>query len=239
MSEPRLTADAWLSARLGKLAFHLVGQLGQGLPADIAARLKGEELFVDAKIATDDIPSIRALLQHSFLLTDTKLRFSCRRDVIPTCDLSAVGFAIPGMIEVVGAIAEESFVFDRFHCDPAIPHGVAGAIKRDWARNYFSGNRGEWMVVALEESNPVGFLQLLHSSADELIIDLIAVDGRHRGKGLARAMISFASRECGVSGPVIVGTQVTNIPSVRLYEGLGFRLDATQYVFHHHGRSLC
>jgi ribosomal protein S18 acetylase RimI-like enzyme len=35
---------------------------------------------------------------------------------------------------------------------------------------------------------------------------------------------------------IVVGTQAANIPSVRLYESLGFRLRSSQYVLHHHGK---
>ena len=35
---------------------------------------------------------------------------------------------------------------------------------------------------------------------------------------------------------LIVGTQVANVPSVQLYESLGFRLKSSQYVLHMHVR---
>ena len=95
------------------------------------------------------------------------------------------------------------------------------------------------MVVARCDNVPAGFLQLLRSAADDMVIDLIAVDAAYRGRGLARAMIGFASAKCNCAGSVVVGTQVANIPSVRLYETLGFRLTAAQYVFHHHGTAAC
>jgi ribosomal protein S18 acetylase RimI-like enzyme len=94
-------------------------------------------------------------------------------------------------------------------------------------------------VVARCDNVPAGFLQLLRSAADDMVIDLIAVDTAYRGRGVARAMIGFASANCDCGGPVLVGTQVANIPSVRLYETLGFRLTAAHYVFHHHGTAAC
>jgi hypothetical protein len=35
-------------------------------------------------------------------------------------------------------------------------------------------------------------------------------------------------------GALLVGTQVANIPSVRLYERMGFSLSSSQYVLHLH-----
>jgi len=143
------------------------------------------------------------------------------------------------MAAAVGGIAERSFVHDRFHRDPAIPLAAANAVKRSWALNYFAGKRGDWMVVVCRDGRPVGFLQLLRSQTDDLVIDLIAVDRDYRRGGIARAMIAFAVANCRGDGRLVVGTQVANVASVRLYENIGFRLDAAHYVLHHHGSSSC
>ena len=73
------------------------------------------------------------------------------------------------------------------------------------------------------------------SKDDALIIDLIAVEPSHQGNGLATAMIKFAADYCGKWQRMLVGTQVSNIPSIRTYEKLGFRMCGSSYVFHYHG----
>jgi ribosomal protein S18 acetylase RimI-like enzyme len=138
----------------------------------------------------------------------------------------------------VRKVAEASFRFSRFHLDPKIPNDVADRIKGDWAENYFRGARGDGMVVAELDGEVAGFLQLLWSGP-KLVIDLIAVAPHAARRGLARGMISFAwtkgtGDERGPSS-MLVGTQAVNIPSCRLYEGLGFRLSAASIVMHHHG----
>ncbi len=47
-------------------------------------------------------------------------------------------------------------------------------------------------------------------------------------------MIGRAARTMAAA-ELVVGTQAANTPSVRLYEGLGFRLTSAQLVLHHHG----
>ncbi len=79
-----------------------------------------------------------------------------------------------------------------------------------------------------------GFLLLLGPTGNALVIDLIAVDESMRGRGVAGAMIGFAARAFPDAGRVRVGTQAANVPSLRLYERLGFRTVATQYVVHSH-----
>ena len=89
------------------------------------------------------------------------------------------------------------------------------------------------MIVARVGDTLAGFLQLLR--ADEgLVIDLIGVDEERRGSGIARSMISFAAERCAPYEYMDVGTQLMNLPSLRLYLGLGFRPYAAQHVFHLH-----
>jgi len=238
VTAPRLARDAWLSNQLGKSAFHLTGALANAGSwiDEVREQLAAPSLFADVKIAVDDICGAARASELGFALVDTNLRFSAARSTISVPAMPMVGFAKADMADAIGAIAEHAFVFDRFHRDPRTL-AYAGTIKREWAKNFFAGHRGDWMIVASRAGEPIGFLQLLRSPSDELVIDLIAVETASTGKGIAQAMIGFAARNCDVAGPIVVGTQVANTRSIRLYEHLGFRLQSAQYVFHHHGGS--
>ena len=115
-----------------------------------------------------------------------------------------------------------------------ISNEIADTIKRKWAGNFFRGQRGDRMIVATFNEQVVGFLQLL-CRKPTLIIDLIAVDSEHRGKGIASSMIGYASANCGRWIRMLVGTQISNTPSTRAYEKLGFRMKHAEYVVHYHG----
>jgi ribosomal protein S18 acetylase RimI-like enzyme len=239
-NEPRLAEDPWLSARLGKPAFHLLGDLAQLASCEtrLQRELSAGHVFADVKVPVNDLLAVSTVQKLGFLLVDTNLGFSIACRDLPQVDCTDVLFAQPGMEQAVGTIAEKSLICDRFHHDTDIPSSTASDIKRVWAQNYFRGLRGDWMVVARRHGIPVGFLQLLRSPRAELIIDLIAVDSAHRRQGIARAMIAFAAKHCDAMESMAVGTQAANISSARLYENLGFRLRSAHYVFHHHGR-LC
>ena len=136
--------------------------------------------------------------------------------------------------DAVMQVARTAFTQSRFHLDPGIPGRVANEIKAAWAGNYFSGHRGQFMVVAEMRGKVAGFMQLLSSPEQGLTIDLIGVDAAARGKGLGRAMIAHALIACGSPGRLRVGTQAANVRSLRFYETLGFRVAATSFVFHLH-----
>jgi ribosomal protein S18 acetylase RimI-like enzyme len=237
VNEPSLTLDPWLTSQLGKPSFHLTGDIGgcslQGAP--IAEKLGTKPLFADMKVPVADVAAADVAQRTGFSLIDTNLQFAMPLSDVPEIEMPGLMFASPDMADAVGDIAATSFTEDRFHRDPAIPNPVADALKRSWAKNFFAGKRGDWMVVACVGGRPVGFLQLLRLPSGELLIDLIGVSAGERGRGFARAMIAFARRNCGCSGEVVVGTAIANARSIRLYEKMGFRLRAAQYVFHHHG----
>lgn len=134
----------------------------------------------------------------------------------------------------VEEIASKSFTFDRFHEDPKISSTKADEIKKHWVGNFFSGKRGDVMVVACENNRPVAFLLLLFREKEN-IIDLIAVDSDHRNNGLGKQLIDFAKNIDPTQKSLLVGTQATNVPSIRIYEEMGFQKIHSQFVLHYHG----
>ena len=88
------------------------------------------------------------------------------------------------------------------------------------------------MVIALYKNKPIAFLQLILKGG-ALIIDLIAVSYNHRGQKIGPALIKFASENIK-SEKILVGTQISNIPSIKLYQKLGFNHIESDYVFHYH-----
>jgi ribosomal protein S18 acetylase RimI-like enzyme len=134
----------------------------------------------------------------------------------------------------VEEIARKSFTLDRFHQDPRIDNSSADEIKKQWAGNFFLGKRGDLLAVATRNNRPVAFLLLLFGQKEN-IIDLIAVDSEHRKNGLAEQMIEFVKSIMESQKTLLVGTQATNIPSIRLYEKMGFQKIDSQILLHYHG----
>ena len=133
----------------------------------------------------------------------------------------------------VEQIAQTSFCHDRFHQDPKIDNLLADEIKKQWAGNFFLGKRGDAMIVATANNRPVAFLLLLLAQKHS-VIDLVAVSKDNRKKGLSKQMIGFALQNFSGRNRWLVGTQSTNVPSLRLYKSLGFQTIGSQYVLHKH-----
>jgi GNAT superfamily N-acetyltransferase len=224
-----LKPDPWLGERLSKPAWRLTDT---GRELETVPLPRETPCFADVRVPVNEIEIANRLQCAGFRLIDTSIQLE--RSVWPVGQSRTSRFAVPEDRAAVQRIAERSFTFSRFHLDPAIPKSAADRIKRDWAGNFFSGDRGDAMVVSVVNDEVGGFLQLLHRD-DVLTIDLIAVDARFRGKGLARDMIRFAEAEIPGVQRLKVGTQAANARSLHTYVADKFQFMNATYIFHFHG----
>ena len=67
------------------------------------------------------------------------------------------------------------------------------------------------------------------------MIDLVAVDGAARGRGIVGALTRAAWEAAGTPSQLRVGTQAANAAASRAYVRLGFAPVAARYVLHYHG----
>jgi ribosomal protein S18 acetylase RimI-like enzyme len=92
--------------------------------------------------------------------------------------------------------------------------------------------------VALHDGWPAGFLAVLASDSGgrrTRTIDLIGVDSGFQGRGFGASLVAFfIDRYAEVSDYLQVGTQVANVPSMKLYQKFGFAIVKAQYVLHKH-----
>lgn len=231
-----LLEDEWLSAQLGCVAYHLNVRPGDG-PSVVIEHLRAlpeSGYFVDAKLPVTETELTTALVASGFALVETAVTLDLLPGAWPGGSArTPVRLARAEDADRVASIARDAFRYSRFHTDPRIDRARADTLKSEWAANYFRGLRGQAMVVADDGDGAIAFLQLLVGV--QLTIDLIGVSAAARRRGIARDMITFALDELRPpGGATIVGTQVANIPSLRLYESLGFRICAARNVLHLH-----
>ena len=195
------------------------------------------DFFAFSKVSTERVSTWQLLEGSGFRLIDTNVQFENNDGILGNNNsrkLFNIIFADDERRNAVKSIARNSFVYSRFHLDPQIDDGIADQIKQNWVENYFFGKRGNHMVVALSNNTPIGFLQLIINNG-VVLIDLIGVEKKYQGQGVASAMIRFTGQNIDHTC-IKVGTQIGNIPSIRLYHKLGFDLSGSNYVFHYHSR---
>jgi len=226
-----IAEDAWLTRVVGRPFFRVDGATPAHEAGAHGDARPGASYY--ARVPTADTARAAALADAGFRVVDcgvTLERTPGTRPGMPAC----VVRARPDHVEAVARIGGEAFGMSRFHLDPGMPAGAADRIKAEWARNCATGARGVGTLVAVHDGAPAGFLSVV-ADGDDYVIDLVAVDARHRGRGLGRALVSGFVAGFGPAARMLrVGTQAANIASVRLYESLGFRLASTSYAMHRH-----
>ena len=235
----QLIRDTWLAERLGCNVYQVPSELMLDEDIDYQAlmpELQEPPVFAYVKIPVDKYQVVNSLIRIGFELVDTNLQFE--KVVLNTTALNTGSTTIrlvqPGDEPQVVELAKRSFIHSRFHADKAISDLQANEIKADWSRSFFEGERGDAMVVAVNEDRVVGFLLSLITADDVVVIDLITVDENMRSQGLAGAMTWFTQAQFPNASKLRVGTQLANIAAIRCYERLGFELVRSDYVLHFH-----
>jgi ribosomal protein S18 acetylase RimI-like enzyme len=194
-------------------------------------------VFIDVKVPAAETRMVGRLERAGFELVDTSV-------TLTLADASDTRLSRrPEVVIRQSTPADESSVLpiaaemrnSRFHLDPLIDGDVASRIKVAWVANFFRGTRGDRLLLVDIDGNVSGFLLAIENS--DALIDLIAVRSDQRRHGLAREMVLELIGVPPRAGTISVGTQVSNIASLRFYESLGFRTSGASYVLHCHGRS--
>lgn len=226
--------DEWLTEVMRRHVFRVQGS---GDAAPIEAHVRDQaRAFYFAKVATDRVFDVQALAALGFVVVDTNVTFELVTEIPLSTEIEVVELAPEATADADAAlaIAGSAFRYSRFHLDPLVGLDLAHHVKREWIANYVKRVRGEPLLVARTAGRVVGFLApiVAHGTA---VIDLVAVATDANGRGVGSALCAaFAHRYRGM--PRIVGTQIANVPSIRLYTKLGFVLSKSSYVLHlHHG----
>ena len=208
---------------------------------EIGKELSGEFDVVFLRHTLSDYRTITALSKVGWMLTDVLLTF--HRD---PRGLNSQGIERDRLLQVREAqgkdenkienLARVSFRMSHFHSDPNIPYELSDELYAKWIISILNDPSSK-VFVAEDEDGVCGFItcsiRSLIDGTSYGIIDLVAVDRDKRGRGIGKLLLSKALEwfSSHVSS-VFVGTQASNIPAIRLYEGMGFKLVESEATFH-------
>lgn len=247
MAAQVISADAWLGEMMGKPAFRVSPGAGTAAVSnDVLEALDSHNQsgsFYYAKLPTSEVRLAHQFTQRGFFVVDAAVTLEVNRvsqleaNRTPPRSISVTESQLSDE-EAIVDVAARSFRFTRFHLDPFVSQGVADRIKGEWVRNYVLKKRGDALFIARDNGAPVGFLASLVTGPNDArvaVLDLIGVAPSHQKMHIGPALVNaFIERYRANCKQLIVGTQVANIPSVRLYERMGFSLLKTEYVLHRH-----
>ena len=132
-------------------------------------------------------------------------------------------------------IASTSFTFDHHHQDDHFEKAKVDEMHALWVDKCIAD--GYEVDVAQRDGQVVGFLASTDKDGS-CYIKLIAVDEKFRGLGMAEDLLRFTlTRVAFGVKTATVETEVANVPAVRLYEKIGFRVVSSAYTLHRWGPS--
>ena len=216
-------ADPWLAEVLGRPVYAVDHPVGDAPPG-----------FYYAKVPVHEVERVREHTEDGFSVVDVNVTLVREPGTDPPPAPVSVGPARPDQHGALLGIAESCFRYSRFHLDPRIPDELADRVKREWVRSYLERRRGVELLAAVDEGSPVGFLAVLERDGARLI-DLVGVSAEAQGRGFGSALVAaFVARHAADGRRLLVGTQIANVPSLRLYSAHGFSVDSSAYVLHRH-----
>jgi ribosomal protein S18 acetylase RimI-like enzyme len=115
------------------------------------------------------------------------------------------------------------------------PHGSTEASSEHMRR--LLADERNYLYVAFEDSNPVGFLiahrfPRIDRDQDMVYLYEIDVEAEHHRKGIGTALIDALKRDCREVDvmKIWVGTEAENESARRLYESTGALLQSDEFV---------
>lgn len=245
MSDDAIQPDPWLAAQFERGVFRI--DAGSDAIAHVGSlldkhRWQQERAFYYAKVEAAEVATVAALTAAGMTVVEVNVTFGMpsgerRREADPGAEV-AVTAASAADADCVLNIAATSFRYSRFHLDPLVPDALANRIKREWVASYFAGRRGECLWTVRAGGRIAGFLAVTGGEDDGVrhkTIDLVAIAPEFQGRGIGQAVMRFFFRHYAEACDHFrVGTQVANVPSMRLYEAAGMRIERSQYVLHMH-----
>lgn len=240
-----LSCDAFLSEHLArdvrKLDVKAFVDASRHDPQAIRSLFQGisAPAMVYAKLPSEVVPDVQPMLRScGFELVDTAV--TLERPRLAEQSTGLVGHVMRAARAAdeaaIARLATDALTTSRFHRDRMLTGKEASRIKAAWVRSYFAGTRGDALIVAQRnESETIdGFLLALRASDGAMVIDLVAVDAVARRQGLCRAMVIAAQERFPKATTLRVGTQGSNIDSLRAYRNIGFTVMRTEAVMHAH-----
>lgn len=237
-SESALVRDAFSERYLGKPVYRLAqNELADEALQSLAA---SGSFLIEARVPAEAVETMARLTALGFRVIDTGVQLDVPAAAIRTSTTPVlvagvvIRDAVPADRLAVERVAGANLVTSRFHLDPQIDPARASRLKEAWAGNFFDGRRGERLLVA-ENDGGVGGLLLVLERGNVGTIDLIALDQGLRGSGAFASLIRAWLDSNPAIARVVVGTQISNVRSLRAYGRLGFRVCGAACVLHYHG----
>ena len=131
-------------------------------------------------------------------------------------------------------LALQSGVWSRFKTDTGFKNGEYEKLYTEWIRGSIEGRIADFILTERNETNQIIGFVTIELENDFGKIGLIAVDGKFRGMGIGKKLITRTFDLVKSQGKefVRVSTQFENRAAMNLYLNNGFQIESKKYIYH-------
>lgn len=193
-----------------------------------------------ARCFVDELTTAQDMESRGYSLMDTLIYFKRKLAVAAIPDFSDAVLIRPVKeeeAENIAALAVDMFrgYQGHYHADRRLNRADCDQVYSSWAyRSILSRQVADVVLIAEHEGHIAGFVALRMNSQTEGEGTLYGVSPAVQGHGIGRNLIIGALRwlESYGADSMIISTQITNIPSQKVWVRLGFEPLHAQYTFH-------
>lgn len=197
---------------------------------DLNENLKSNGIhYATYRVNANNYPVIHSLEKGGYLLVDGLITLETTINPAEQETNNHVRTATKNDLEKLLEIAGEVFNVTRYYHDPVIPKEKANIIYKEWVKNTMHGKFGDMILVWEEKNKVIGLITLDKKGQ----IPLVGLSKDARGKGIGRELVESALNKFGDWGikKIIVETQMTNIPALKVYQSCGFKIADSYLTF--------
>ncbi len=224
------------TARFGVVSARASEITAASLPRVLAfCRQEGVQ-FLIGRCAADDFPTVHALEKAGFLLMDTLVWYERPVSTALQRPDPNIRLATPDDAPALRDLAAAAFSGYRghYHADPHLDPAHCDDLYVDWAVRSLDRAVADAVLLWPADGEPEGFVTLRERWPGEIELPLYGVHPRAQGQGLGKRLVMAALSWAARRGAhrLLSSTQVINLPSQRVWLGLGFRPVRVEYTFH-------
>ena len=129
-------------------------------------------------------------------------------------------------------LIKNNFIYSRFGADKLIPKKIVDKIYYQWLSDSISMKKKEFYCI-VNSSNKVVSCIIVKNDIDKIIIDLTVSNKRYQGRGFAGSILRHIINKYPEKD-IIVGTELENVPALKLYKKFKFKQIEKKFVYHLH-----
>lgn len=201
--------------------------------------IKNKVSYAIIRVQSNDFPLIHVLESAGFILVDGLINLSIDISSQEFTTAPEIRGAKESDLQQLKKLTSNLYSNTRITNDPKTS-AYADKYYAKWVENSVKGEAADSILVWDERGEILGYVILQkkgcrpgEASGPEGQVPLIGVSEKARGKGIARSLLNgaFAKfKKWGVE-KVNIDTQMSNIPALRAYQGVGFKIIDSHLTF--------